>query len=365
MAAPANKTGFAIVGRPFYDNQSRVLERLHDFIAMTGLRIPHFIASLLIWLALLNGTAHAQKSLLLVESYDSDFAWDNTYRQAIIKALGPAYRLATFEMDTKHLPKEQHAAMADRAWAKYLESSPDLVLLADDTALALLARRFAETKTPVVYLGINNNPRAYIPAQASNFTGILERPLLKRSIASITKILPGSKNILLLLDDDATSHIILQELFSGRRIQTIAGVQVEIVLAKDFSEWQNALRRANKSHNACIIGLYQALTDDKQRSVPESTVMHWSVTHASIPLFAFWDFAVGPNKTAGGLVFSGEDMGTQAALLVKRILEEGTPPSSITPVFNNAGKYVFSRQQLQRWRIALPPEIASLATFVE
>lgn len=332
---------------------------------MAGPRTTHFLASLLIWLALLSATAHAQKSLLLVESYDSDFAWDNTYRQAIIKALGPGYQLATFEMDTKHLPKEQHAAMADRAWAKYLESSPDLVLLADDAALALLARRFAETKTPVVYLGINNNPRAYIPAQASNFTGVLERPLLKRAIASITKILPASKKILLLFDDDVTSRIILQELFSGKPFQTIAGVQVEIVLARDFSEWQNALRRANKSHSACIIGLYQALTDDNQRSIPESAVMNWSVSHASIPLFSFWDFAVGADKTAGGLVFSGEDMGTQAAMLIKRILEERTPPSSITPVFNNAGKYVFSKRQLQRWRIALPPEIASQATFVE
>lgn len=348
-----------------HDDQSRVLERLHDLLAIAGLRTPHFLASLLIWLAVLSGAAHAQKSLLLVESYDSSYAWDNTYRQAIIKALGPGYQLATFEMDTKHLPKDQHTAMADRAWAKYLESAPDLVLLADDAALALLARRFAETKTPVVYLGINNNPRAYIPAQASNFTGILERPLLKRAIASIKKIIPGSKTILLLLDDDVTSHVILQEMFSGKPAQTIAGVHVEIVLARNFTEWQNALRRANKAHSACIIGLYQAITDDKQRNVPESSVMNWSVSHASIPLFAFWDFAVGADKTAGGLVFSGEDMGTQAAMLVKRILEEATPPSSITPVFNNAGKYVFSRQQLQRWRIALPPEIAAQTTFVD
>ena len=43
--------------------------------------------------------------------------------------------------------------MADRAWAKYLDSSPDLVLLADDAALALLARRFAEMGLQLVLKG--------------------------------------------------------------------------------------------------------------------------------------------------------------------------------------------------------------------
>lgn len=332
---------------------------------MNRLRDILLIVALLLGLPLMSGTAQAEKTLLLIESYDAGFDWDAAYRQALVSSLGEGYRLISFEMDTKHLPKEQHALMADRAWAKYQATQPDLVLLADDAALSLLAERFAATRTPVVYLGINNNPRAYIPAHATNFTGVLERPLIKRGIASLNKILPSAKKVLLLFDDDVTSRVIHQELFAGRSGQVIAGIQVNIVLVRTFSEWQQILRTANKTHDACFIGLYQALADENGRNVAEDKVMHWSATNATIPLFAFWDFAIGPDKTAGGLVLSGEDMGTQAAVLAKRILESATLPGTITPIFNHAGKYLFSRQQLQKWRIQIPPEIAGMATFIE
>ena len=145
-------------------------------------RTTAFTALLLLFL-LLPLSVFAQKTVFVVESYHAGFAWDASYKKALQETLGTRYKLEFFEMDTKRLPKEQHQRMSDLAWKKYLELKPDLVVLGDDAALITLVKRLAETRTPVVYLGINNNPRDYVPLTAENFTGVLERPLLKRSIA--------------------------------------------------------------------------------------------------------------------------------------------------------------------------------------
>src|SRR5438046_2245959 len=100
----------------------------------------------------------ADDVIFVVESYNVEMKWDVSYKEALQESLGKKYKLEYFQMDTKRLPKDQHAAMADKAWAMYLALHPVLVILGDDAALKFLAQRLGATATPVVYLGINNNP---------------------------------------------------------------------------------------------------------------------------------------------------------------------------------------------------------------
>jgi hypothetical protein len=131
--------------------------------------------------------------VLVIESYNRDYAWDKGYRSAIEEALGSRYTLEWYEMDTKRLPVGEHQRMADGAWARYLALSPDLVILGDDAALKFLGPRFATVHTPVVFLGINANPRNYLERVPPNMTGVLERPILKRSLVYINELLPGAR----------------------------------------------------------------------------------------------------------------------------------------------------------------------------
>ncbi len=165
---------------------------------------------------LLAGMAQAdaaEKTILLIESYHADYPWDVSYKSGLQEVLQSKYTLKHFEMNTKRLPTSQHREMAELAWKKYQELKPDLVIIGDDAGLSHLGPRFAETTTPVVYLGINNNPRNYFTHAPDNITGILERPIFKRSILSIKSLLPRAKNVLVLFDTDVTSQIVRKEAF--------------------------------------------------------------------------------------------------------------------------------------------------------
>lgn len=307
----------------------------------------------------------AQKTVFVVESYHAENAWDASYKKALQEALGSRYKLEFFEMDTKRLPKDQHQKMSDLAWKKYLELKPDLVVLGDDAALTHLVKRLAETRTPVVYLGINNNPRDYVPPSAENFTGVLERPLLKRSIAFLQALIPTAKKILILFDDDVTAQVIKKEVFSSRDTTLINGVTVDIRMIGTLKEYKEAVLSAKGQYDATVIGLYQSVKTAEGTAVDAEELISWVSRNSVVPPFAFWDFAVGAHRTAGGLVLYGRDMGVLAAGLVKNILEDGIPPRKIIPILNNQGVFLFSKAQLQKWKLTLPKEILSSASMVD
>ncbi|GAK49926.1 hypothetical protein U14_01150 [Candidatus Moduliflexus flocculans] len=314
-----------------------------------------------LWLAL-NAFAQEQ-TILLIESYHEDFEWDVSYKKGIQDILGSAYRLETFQMDTKRLPAEEHQAKADEAWAAYQRLNPALVFLGDDAALKFLGARFAETTTPVVYLGINANPRTYLPKGAKNITGVLERPLYVRSILMLKQILP-LKKVLVLFDTDRTSEVILSDVFEGKTEFTTAQVQGDVKLVKGWDEWQQEVLNAKGQYDALFVGLYQTIVAQDGRHLPDSEVIAWTAANAPIPLFGFWDFAVGANKTIGGLVLSGEEHGRLAAEIALNIFA-GKNPGQMQPETTRSGQLLFSRKQLEKYQLTLPPEVAAKAKFVE
>ncbi|MES2075439.1 MAG: ABC transporter substrate binding protein [Pseudomonadota bacterium] len=310
--------------------------------------------------------AAAAETILVIESYHAEFPWDAGYKEALQATLGKKYQLEFFQMDTKRLPKAQHAAMADKAWRRFQALRPALVVLGDDAALKLLAQRLGTTSVPVVYLGINNNPRKYFDASViKNITGVLERPALKRNIVFVSEILPKARRALVLFDTDVTSQVVLNETFDGKHRQSINGVSVELKLVERWEQWQTAVLNAKENYDVVFIGLYQALHDASGKSVNTSDeVVRWTSDKAPVPVFCFWDFSVGADKAIGGLVLYGKEQGRAAADLALKILS-GTAPETIYPVTADRGHFLFSRKQLRRFHITLPAEIAAEANYTD
>ena len=73
---------------------------------------------------------------------------------------------------------------------------------------------------------------------------------------------------------------------------------------------------------------------------------------------------MGREGAIGGLVVSGAEQGRLAAALAKRILQ-GESPSSLWPVTAERGSLLFSRSQLRKHHLVLPPDLAREASFVE
>jgi len=309
--------------------------------------------------------ATAAPSILVIESYESGNPWDRSYLDALQTELGGQFDLKTFEMDTKRLPASTHSAQTEKAWQIYRQTSPQLVILGDDNALKYLGPRLLDSKVPVVYLGINNNPEDYVPT-GHNLTGILERPLFEFCLHTIGQVVqPTPKRVLVLFDNGTTSRAAVAEAFKNNTTQLISNILVELKLIGDWDDWQQTVKDAQRQgFDAIVVGLYHTLVDQQGRNVPAAQVLQWTSANSPLPPFTFWDFSVGSEKTIGGFVLSGLEQGKAAAGVVRKILA-GTAPEDIPPTVGKNGKFVFSRHQLRKWNLTVPEQISGKAQWMD
>lgn len=323
---------------------------------------------LLLALLLISSSVFAaNRTILVIESYHSGNEWDASYLEGLRETLGNGYTLVSFEMDTKRQPKSLYQKQADLAWQKYQEIKPDLVILGDDNALKFLGPRFIATSTPVVFLGINQNPRDYVEFwMGKNMTGILERPIFTLAIESITEILqPKPDKILVLFDNGTTSQASVSEAFKGKTRNIISGVRIDLQLISNYELWQQTVLQAgDQGYDAIVVGLFHTITGMDGKNIPADQVMSWTSEHTPVPPFGFWDFSVGKGQTIGGFVLYGKEQGIMAAEVVKRILS-GTPPKDIPVVVGKKGQFLFSRAELDKYRLTLPADIARQARIIQ
>lgn len=310
--------------------------------------------------------AAEKETILVIGSYHAEYPWEISYREGLRELLAYKYDLESFYMDTKRLPSSEHEKMAQKAWEKYQEIKPVLVILGDDNALKYLTPRFSKTETPVVYLGINANPRDYGAFDKENITGVLERPLVKRSVSILKRMIqPEPKKALVLFDSGPTSEASVAEAFGGKTTLVVNGIETELKLIGKWDVWENTVLKAKgDGYDAIFTGLFHTIRDAQGKHVSDEKVLEWTVKYSPLPPFAFWDFIVGSDKAVGGFVLSGKAQGKEAAKLALRILR-GKSPGEIPPVIGKRGEFIFSRSQLKKWNLTVPTDILSLTKFTE
>lgn len=308
----------------------------------------------------------SKKDIVVIESYNKEYKWDADYCKVLKDRLGKKYNLTFFEMDTKRLPKTEHQNMDVKAWELIQKIKLILVILGDDAALKFVGPYLENNKIRSVYLGIKNNPRAYFDNDPKYLTGILERPLIRRSAIFIKDLIPNAKKVLILFDNDRTSEIVYEDFFASKPSISYSGITYDIFLNSSFAEWQKRIQDATGNYDAIITGLYQTLTDENKKNVNPEKVINWSSTNTKIPLFAFWDFAIGKNKALGGLVLTGTSQGKAGADLVEKLLKNhNLLPSFLFPVYLQEGKFLFSKYELKHFNLSIPSDIKSESIFLD
>ncbi len=306
------------------------------------------------------------KDIVVIESYSKVYKWDADYCKGLNKKLSKKYKLTFFEMDTKRLPKSEHEKMGLKAWELIQKVKPMLVIVGDDAALKFVGPKLEANKIRSVYLGINNNPRAYFENDPKYLTGILERPLIRRSAIFVKDLIPNAKNVLIMFDSDRTSEIVYEDFFTSKPSIVFSGINYDIFLNKTFTEWQKLISEAPKKYDAIITGLYHTLTDENGKNVDAEKVINWTSQNTKLPLFAFWDFAVGKNKAAGGLVLSAYGQGKAAAEVAEKLIANpNLIPSSLFPVYLQEGIFLFSNNEMKRFNIKIPEEIKLESKFID
>ncbi|ANT67075.1 hypothetical protein JFQ84_000334 [Aeromonas hydrophila] len=292
--------------------------------------------------------------ILVISSYHPEYLWDQSYNASLAANLKGDHHISHFYMDTKRRPAEEFDQIAEQALAYYRQVKPDLVVLGDDNAINYLASDIASLGTPVVFLGMNENPRHKGLVGHPKITGVLERPLLKRNISEMSQLMGGIKKALVLFDSSNVALTAIEDEFKTQTELRVGQTRVNSQLIGDYSLWQEAVLNAKQSgYEAIFIGLYHTLVDDDGKHVSEQTVLEWTSAHSPVPLFCFWEFSVGKGKAIGGLVLDGRDQGAKAAELVNAILA-GAQPKTLAPRAALRGEYVFSKSELARWQLTLP-----------
>ena len=324
----------------------------------------HVIKVMLV-LALLLPLPLRAAEILVISSYHPANLWDQSYSASLREHLKGAHHISHFYMDTKRQPRQELSRIADRAMESYRQHKPDLVVLGDDNAINALARRIATEGTPVVFLGMNENPRHKGLVGHPRITGVLERPLLKRNISEMSQLMGGLDKALVLFDRSEVSRTAIADEFSDQREPRVGTTRVDNQQLDDYRRWQEAvLSSRQRGYGALFIGLYHTLVDERGEHVSEQQVIEWTSQHSPVPLFSFWEFSVGKGRAIGGLVLNGHAQGERAAELANAILA-GTSPGALSPRAALRGEYVFSRGELARWQLELPPKWQSKAQWHE
>lgn len=304
-------------------------------------------------------------TISIVHSYHKEYAWELSLTGGLLDTLPPNSVLDHFYLDTKRLEKSRHPAQAQKALEHLAASRPDLIILCDDNAARHLGPALKNGPVPVVYVGLNGNPRDYGIFPAENMTGILERPLLKRSLHSMCRLVnTEDTKVLILFDSDSTSDAVLSEAFAGETQFELGKVRVEIRQFELLDEWQDALLTSqSQGFDTVYIGLYHTLRTRDGEHVPDEDVIAWANANAPVPIFAFWDFAVGRGRAIGGHVLSGRDQGRAGGEMASKVLA-GASPAQIHPRTAKDGSYTFSIHELNRFGIKLPPKIREQSVLV-
>ncbi|QYJ86357.1 hypothetical protein K0I73_00880 [Shewanella mesophila] len=264
-------------------------------------------------------------------------------------------------MDTKRLPAEQHAARSEAAWKVLTESKPDLIILADDYAVSSLSERLGNDTTPVVFLGLNANPRNLSLHYYENFTGVLERPLFRRALLFADKLLTKKderKKLLMMFDNSRTSAVAISQIRNHSTSISIGKLDIDFDMIDTENNWQRTILESKSlGYDAIFIGLYHTLTKEDGSHAEPNIIIQWTATHSPLPHFGFWDFSIGPEANIGGYVLDGYIHGRMAGELVVQILA-GSDIRQLHYVSDQTGRLLFSRSGLLRWNITLPDIMA-------
>lgn len=293
--------------------------------------------------------------VLIVESYHPVLAWTAQCEEGIREALDGGFDVRSFFMDTKRIPESDFALSASRAWEAFQSIKPDLVMLGDDNALSMLGPRVAETGTPIVYFGINNNPRNYFTQLPSNMAGVLERTPVIPWLRHLTEIMPLARRVLVLLDNSLTSDSIVDLVFQGRAYIHVGKLAVEFHVASDWADWQDRIREAS-DYDFVLTPTFHALrSSEGYIDIPD--VVSWTSSNSPVPVFSNQDYTIGEDGFTGALVLVGTQHGRLAGEIARRILEGTFSPQNAPFLTDRAGQFYFSRKQLDRFGILLPEEI--------
>jgi putative ABC transport system substrate-binding protein len=342
------------------------------------------IGLLSLWLALPLGAQTRKHRIFVVSSYHREYLWSQDTQKGVCAGLlefgflDNADQAAAFTrtdavessacvlkktwMDTKRKNSKSEIALAvDRVMGELSGFRPDLVLLGDDNAANYIGNQLVDTKTPVVFWGINGLPLRYglldsLEKPGHNITGIYQPGYLQESLEFLKRVVPGVKTFAVLSDDSETGRAKVKTLESLHKSGKLPIKLVESVVTNRLEEWKSGAIRLKDNVDAFFVTNHNSLKDENGRAADQLEIGAWYLRHIRIP-----ECADEKQFAQEGMLCtcddSGYNQGYEAMKLVCRILQKGERPQEIEVKAPLRGPFIVNRERAQVFGIVITQEM--------
>lgn len=302
---------------------------------------------------------HAGKKILIVHSYDRNFAWTADIDAALQRMFARHKIIVrTIFLDANiHRGQTELKAAGQAAAAEMRKFKPEVVITSDDDAQLYFAAQFAgDSSAPAfVFCGVNQDPGLY-GYPATNVTGVIEKLAWSESVELLRRLRPDTHRILVVLDARPSSLAGAKRM----RLSTPSGIEAEWLVIDTYEKWRQAILSSSSTHDAIAILNYHNLLDSAGQPVHDNEVMRWTGENTVIPSLGFFDYTVADGALCG-VIQTGFEHGTLAAGMALRILE-GERAGDIPITDTTQGLTMLNMKTARKLRIGIPDAILQEAT---
>jgi len=312
----------------------------------------YLMVSMLLLVSIL-GCAKANGKILLIFSYHPEYSWvieETRGAEDVLSKRG--IETEKFYLDTKrHTSAQWKAKITKDAIKKIEELNPELVIVFDDNACELVAKKYIDKALPFVFCGMNAEPEDYgFPAK--NITGVLERSHIIESIGLLKKLVPDVEKAAIITDDSPSSKA-----FITRVKKTILPIEIyEIYTTNDFGLWKEKIKQFQFIVDGIGLFLYHTLEEKGQEiSLFPEDVLKWTLENNKLPEFSAIDYTVRDGALCA-VATSGYQQGRSAAEIALTILAGATPGN--IPIVCPAKKYpMVNIKRANELNITIPEDV--------
>ncbi len=316
--------------------------------------------------------ASNKKKLLVVSSYHREYVWTQETNQGLCAALKeygyfdsdaqiieftksdeietPKMIMKKIWMNTKKKKSaEQIASIVKKVTEEVRKFKPDIILLGDDNAARYIGNQFLDSKTPIVFWGVNNTPVKYglldsIDRPGHNVTGVYQAGYYAESMELLTRIVPKIKTFAVLSDDTSSGRSHTKKIERLVRSGIIKNKLVEISIENNYDKWQKKALELQNKVDAFLIAQYSGLTGKDGKYVSTQEVTKWYLNNIKIP-----ETVIFGQFVKQGMLCSADDsgynQGYSAAKIALDILENGKVPATYKPIFPKRGALMVNKKR--------------------
>jgi len=293
------------------------------------------------------------RRVLIFNSYHPGMTFSDEEVRGIRSTLTPGDEVFLEYMDAKRIQGTAYTAKLAELYAmKYLGARFDAVFSLDDDALRFLLQHGGQLfpDTPVVFCGVNALQPGMLDHQPL-FTGVLETIDIEASIDFALRMLPKTKQILVITDPTTTGAANRRDLERLARSGRFA--QPFVFLDPDGSglALEQLLDRLQNSPPDSIVYHANFYKDKQGNTHNIENLMPLIAQHAPGPVFVHNGMYLG-HGALGGKLNSGYDQGVTVGRLAGEIWN-GRKPSEIDLITENGNRVMVDHRQLARWGIPL------------